>query len=211
MEKIKYYFLWLSGICVGVFFLQFIPGFSDLFILNDRANNGEVWRFATALFLHGSPAHLLFNLFALLFFGFSLERIVGSNRFLQVFLVSGILANFVAVNYYDASLGASGAIYGVIGALTIIRPFMMVWAFGLLLPMFAASLVWIVGDVLRLYGAFGSSNIGSIAHLSGVVVGLLFGLYYLSKGVSRWENNQKVPIRFNEPAFKVWEEKFVKR
>jgi membrane associated rhomboid family serine protease len=87
MEKIKYYFLWLVGLCVGMFVLQNlpgIPGFTDLFVLNDRASNGEVWRFVSSIFLHGSLSHLMFNMFALLFFGFSLERLIGSRRLLRL-------------------------------------------------------------------------------------------------------------------------------
>tara|TARA_Y100000034_G_scaffold80413_1_gene96472 strand:+ start:2469 stop:3110 length:642 start_codon:yes stop_codon:yes gene_type:complete len=213
MEKIKYYFLWLVGLCVGMFVLQNlpgIPGFTDIFVLNDRASNGEVWRFVSSIFLHGSLSHLMFNMFALLFFGFSLERLIGSRRFLMVFFVSGILANVVAVNFYDSSLGASGAIYGVLGALTIIRPMMMVWAFGFIVPMFIASFLWIGADVLRLYGAFGVSNVGSIAHLSGIVVGFLMGVYYLVNGLRAARKN-KVEVRFDERGFRDWEDRFVKR
>ena len=149
-------------------------------------------------------------MFALLFFGFSLERLIGSRRFLMVFFVSGILANVVAVNFYDSSLGASGAIYGVLGALTIIRPMMMVWAFGFIVPMFIASFLWIGADVLRLYGAFGVSNVGSIAHLSGIVVGFLMGVYYLVNGLRAARKN-KVEVRFDERGFRDWEDRFVKR
>ena len=212
MEKIKYYFLWLVGICVSMFVLQNlpgIPGFTELFVLNDRASNGELWRFVSSIFLHGSLRHLMFNMFALLLFGFSLERLIGSKRFLWVFFVSGILANLFAVNYYDSSLGASGAIYGVLGAITVIRPMMMVWAFGLIVPMFVASFLWVAGDVLRLYGTFGPTNIGSIAHLSGIVVGAIIGVYYLVNKFSVRDNSEKVEVRFDEDSIKEWEERFV--
>jgi membrane associated rhomboid family serine protease len=211
MEKIRYYFLWLVGLCVGMFVLQNlpgIPGFTELFILNDRANNGEIWRFVSSIFLHGSPTHLLFNMFALLFFGFSLERLVGSKGFLWIFFLSGILANVISVNYYDSSLGASGAIYGVLGAITILRPMMMVWAFGFIVPMFIAAILWVGADVLRLYGVFGVTNIGSIAHLSGIVVGFIMGVYYLRK-IGK-TNRDKGEVRFDEGSLRDWEDRFVR-
>ena len=208
MEKIKYYFLWLVGFCVGVFALQnLIGGFTELFVLNDKANNLEVWRFVSSIFLHGSVTHLLFNMFALMFFGFVLERLIGSKRFLFVFFVSGVLANVVSVNYYSSSLGASGAIYGVLGAITVLRPFMMVWAFGFLAPMFIASILWIAADVFRMLGVFGESNIGSIAHLSGIVVGLIMGLRYLYKFR---RGNKEARVNIDEDSFRRWEEGFVR-
>lgn len=213
MARARYYFLWLSLIIIGIFVIQNlpgIPGFTDLFVLNDKANNGEVWRFVTSIFLHGSISHLLYNLFALLFFGVILEKLIGSKRFLLTFFVTGIIANIIAVNYYSSSLGASGAIYGIIGALAIVRPFMMVFGFGFMVPMFIAAILWVAGDVMRLMGVFGQTNIGSIAHISGIVVGLLFGLYFLI-GKKDVRKEKKVKLEFNEDNFRKWEDSFVKR
>lgn len=186
-----------------------IPGFTELFVLNDKANNKEVWRFLTAIFLHSSITHLFFNLFALLFFGIILEKKIGSKRFLITFLTSGIIANIIAVNFYNSSLGASGAIYGLLGALTIIAPIIMVWAFGLMMPMFLASILWITADILRTLGAFGETNIGSIAHLSGIVIGILIGLYIkLTK--PKIIDNKPIKISFNESQIENWEDNYMK-
>ncbi|MEK6872909.1 MAG: rhomboid family intramembrane serine protease [Nanoarchaeota archaeon] len=174
----KFYSLWLVLIIFSVFILQvIIPGLTEFFLLNSSATSDfQFWRFLTSIFLHGSLTHLLFNLFALFFFGIILEKEVGSRNFLIIFFFSGILANLIAVNFYSSSLGASGAIYGVIGALTIIKPLMMVWTFGMILPMFIASILWVTADILRTLGAFGQTNIGSIAHLSGIAIGILCGI-----------------------------------
>jgi len=227
--KQKNYFLWLSGIIIIIFIIQIIiPGFTDLFILDDRANNLEIWRFVTSIFLHGSITHLLYNLVALLFFGIVLEKLIGSKKFLFIFLLSGIIANLIAINYYDSSLGASGAIYGLIGVITILAPFIMVWAFGLIMPISIAAVIWIIADILRSLGAFGPTNIGSIAHLSGIAIGIIYGVYLRVKkkkennpaksgGVRQskggWagqnpHNNQKITI--NDSDFKIWEDKFMK-
>lgn len=175
--KIKFYSLWLLLLILVVFILQLIPGFTEAFVLNNETvTNYQYYRFITAIFLHGDITHLFFNLFALFFFGISLEKLIGSRKFLLIFLLSGIIANIISVNFYESSLGASGAIYGVMGALVVMRPFMIVWTFGMLMPLFIASILWVTADVLRTMGAFGPTNIGSIAHLSGILIGILLGL-----------------------------------
>lgn len=207
-KDFKYYSLWLALFIIIFFILQIlIPDFTELFILNDRANNWEIWRFVTAIFLHGDISHLFYNLFALIFFGLILESLIGSKKFLWVFFLSGIIANLIAINYYEASLGASGAIYGVIGALTIIRPLFVVFAFGIPMPLFLASVLWITGDILRGAGAFGATNIGTIAHLTGIVVGFILGFMYRSKKRKQITSNRAI---INENSIKKWEDNFMK-
>ncbi len=173
-HKFRFYALKFCLLMIIVFILQQISGFTELFVLNGKAlYSHEYWRFLTAIFLHGSLVHLLYNLFALALFGSILEKFAGGKKFLLVFFLSGIFANIVAVNFYDSSLGASGAIYGILGALTILRPLMIVWAFGLPMPMFIAAILWTIGAVL---GIFMPSNIGHIAHLSGIIIGVLAGI-----------------------------------
>ncbi len=180
-EKFNFYAFKLSGIMILVFILQVLfSGFTELFLLTPAAW-GEWWRFLTAIFLHGGLGHILYNLFALVLFGSILERIVGGRRFLTVFFVTGILANIISVNFYGSSLGASGAIFGVIGALLFIRPLLPVWAFGMPLPLIVAGVIWAAGDVLGAIGFFAGNPIddtGNLAHLSGMAFGLLLGWVY---------------------------------
>ncbi|MEN9626356.1 MAG: hypothetical protein RL557_684 [archaeon] len=208
--KSKFTSIWLCAIIIIIFIFQLIiPNFTEFFILNDRASNGEFWRFATAMFLHGDIAHLLYNLFALFFFGLFLEKYVGSRKFLTVFFVSGIIANVIALNFYESSLGASGAIYGVIGALTVLQPSLLVFAFGLPMPIIIASGLWVGGDILRTMGAFGETNIGTIAHLTGIMVGIIYGFMLRRKLRTSHQNNyvQKIDDRL----IRQWEDNFMKR
>ncbi len=206
MARFKFYALWLCLICIGVFILQtLIRGFTDMFILDIRTiNNFEFWRLFTSIFLHGGVAHLFYNLFALALFGSILERLIGSRKFLIVFLFSGIFANLVSVNFYSSSLGASGAIYGILGCLALLRPGMMVWAFGFPMPMFMAAILWTAGSVL---GIFIPSNIGYIAHLSGIIAGFLFG-FFLKVRKKEIKNNT---IEISEEGIERWEKRYLLR
>jgi|SRR3989338_3403170 len=208
-SKIKFYFLKLSVIIIIIFLLQLIfPAITNMFVLNEKAiENHEYWRFLTAIFLHGDITHLMYNLFALLFFGFTAERLIGSRRFLIVFFTTGILANIISVNFYPSSLGASGAIYGILGCITIISPLMIVWAFGLLMPMFLATIIWVIADLMRIFGLFDPGNVGSIAHISGIFIGFLFGILYRKLGQKKIINNR---LQIPDNYARSWEDRYMK-
>ncbi|MCX8158788.1 MAG: rhomboid family intramembrane serine protease [Candidatus Pacearchaeota archaeon] len=201
----RFYALKLTGICVVVFILQLaIRGFSDLFVLSNLYVV-EVWRFVSAIFLHANFGHLLYNMFALALFGSILEKIIGSKKFLLVFFASGVLANVVAVNFYTSSLGASGAIFGIFGALIILRPLMIVWVYGLPMPMIIAGILWAVFDII---GLFVPSNIGHIAHLSGMVVGLAFGIFW--RGWVKKREKPRIIIELDEESMRKWEDNYLR-
>lgn len=201
----RYYTLILSLICIIFFIFQLvIPGFTDALVLS-HSSWLQPWRFVTSIFLHAGISHILFNLFALVLFGLILESIIGSNKLLLVFFASGIVANLIAVNFYNSSLGASGAIYGILGCLTILRPRMTIWVYNLPMPMFIAAILWVIAGV---FGVFFPSNVGDIAHLSGIAVGFIFGLFYRQRFLAREEIRQS--IRINEDDMRSWEDKFMK-
>jgi len=206
MTKFRFYALKLSGIMILIFVLQLLFngfGFTEFLVLNQESWT-QPWRFLTAVFLHGGIAHLLYNLFALALFGSILEKLIGGKRFIRVFFISGILANLISVNFYSSSLGASGAIFGIIGALVIVRPWMIVWAFGLPMPMIVAGAVWAVGDVI---GIFIPDNIGNIAHLSGMFFGLVLGALYRQMGRRRKKRSDKIVV--DERSIRKWEEGYL--
>jgi membrane associated rhomboid family serine protease len=207
--KLKYVTIWLVAICILFFILQLIiPSFTDSLVLNNKALSGEIWRFVTAVFLHGSFSHLLLNMFALLLFGLVLESLIGSKRFLLVFLVSGIIANIISVFFYSSSLGASGAIFGVLGVLTIIKPLMTVFVYSLPMPMFVAAIVWILID---LYGLANPSGTGNIAHLSGIVIGFIIGIYYRMKHFKKEKIKADFrSINLSEQEAREWEDRWMK-
>src|SRR3989338_4894255 len=158
----KFSALWLCGIIILVFGLQLVIG-TDNFVLDKSLIGSEPWRVLTAIFAHGSVGHLLSNLFALGLFGLILEGRIGPKKVLWLFVISGVLVNIFSP--YDKSLGASGAIYAILGCLIVLRPWMFVWVIGVPMPMILAGIVWIVQDAI---GLFLPTGIGHAAHLSGL-------------------------------------------
>lgn len=207
--KFRFYALKLSGIIILIFLAQLIiPGFTELFVLDNRAYL-EIWRFVTSIFLHGGAGHLLYNLFALAFFGSIFERLVGEKRFLLVFFVTGILANILSLFFYSSALGASGAIFGVIGALIVVRPSLPVWAFGLPMPIFVAGFIWAIGDIIGAYGFLSGNpinNTGNFAHLFGMFFGFLFGFGFRTKKIRK----RGPGILITNEQIRNWEDSYLK-
>ncbi|MBN2518066.1 MAG: rhomboid family intramembrane serine protease [Candidatus Altiarchaeota archaeon] len=189
---------WLLGILAVVFVVQLISlfvnfPFTELLILDPEAvlNGQNLWGVFTNMFLHGSPIHLLFNAWALWMFGLALERIVGSKNLLKIFLISGIFASIFYIltsvfilNMSASALGASGAIFGVVGAMIALRPHTRVM---LLFPPVPMEL-WMLGVFFVLiavfwFGTGGGTGIAENAHLGGLLIGLLMGLYFKKKEV----------------------------
>lgn len=211
-RNIKYISLILGAICIVVFIIQIlISGFTEIFYLTNDALL-KPWQFLTAVFLHGSPIHLIYNLFALVFFGFILEKLIGSRKFLILFLVSGIAANIVSFSFYPNSLGASGAIMALIGCVAVLRPMMVVWAFGIILPMFLLAIIWAAGSILGIFG-FGDQSVGYLAHLTGIFIGVLYGFYLrlVRKTIKDNGVTYKTKIILPEEHMRLWEDYNLKR
>jgi len=128
-------------------------------------------------------------------------------KLLIVFFLTGILANLFAGNFYSSSLGASGAIFGVIGALIVVRPLQAVWAFGLPMPIFIAGIAWVIGDIIGAVGFFSGNpldNTGNLAHLSGMAVGFIFG------GIYRRKIRKSPKVEIDEGLIEDWENNFLR-
>lgn len=136
---------------------------------------GETWRLFTSMFLHADPRHLFFNAYALFVFGFEMERIYGPDRYIVIYILSGLfgsLASFAWRGPEVLSVGASGAIFGVIG---------MNLAFFLLhhrnFGEFGRSRVTSTLLIIGINIIFGLTvpRIDNMAHLGGLVAGFAIG------------------------------------
>lgn len=139
------------------------------------------WQILTAMFVHLEFWHYFINAFILLIFGGELERRVGGKKYLEIFLLSGISGNIFYILFayvtgdFTPAIGASGAIYGVMGTLAIIAPEIRVLLF-FFIPMSirTAILLFAAYDLLMLPMS-NVTGVASIAHLGGLLVGLYYG------------------------------------
>lgn len=169
------------------------PGLHGTVFVLEANNLLHVWSYVTSVFAHSPEglAHVAFNSLVLYFFGPQLERVTGSKRFSLLFLGSGIIASAATALVYTqlpvmtGSLGASGAVLGVLGALAVLNPSMRVM---LLIPPVPVSLQTLVGIIVAasvLFIAIGAPfafGINHIAHLVGLLVGLGYGYRLKQQG-----------------------------
>ncbi|MGD0329053.1 MAG: rhomboid family intramembrane serine protease [Nitrososphaeria archaeon] len=171
--------------CVAIFIIQQITPYSSWATLEFWPAYAYVfpWSFITAIFLHASIEQLVFNMIAVLFFGYTLENMLGGKIFLIIFFLSGIIGNVGYLltsitgltNLYTPAIGASGAIYGIIGTLVVLIPLRSVYLYGLFtIPFVFVVAFWLLLDII---GLFAPSGIAEGAHLGGIVFGAICGFY----------------------------------
>ena len=143
-----------------------------------------IWQPVTYMFLHGGMGHVLLNMLVLWMFGAHLERLWGSRFFLRYYFVTGIGAGlstiavsllpvaFAEPTWAAVTIGASGAIYGLLAAFALYFPETPILMF-FLFPVPAKYFVMIIGAVAFLSVPRGG-GIAHIAHLGGLVIGYLY-------------------------------------
>jgi len=136
----------------------------------------EPWRLVTYLFLHANAMHIFSNMFVLFLFGSYLERMIGERKFLALYLSSGIIAGLgQGFSSPVPSIGASGAVFGIIGMLAVLVPRMIIYVYFIPMPMIAAAIGYMAWEYLLINSP---DNIGHAAHFTGEIVGILYGLYW---------------------------------
>lgn len=184
-------------IALIVFFIQLTNIFDwRLFAFTPAFALQMPWTFITSIFLHASLVHLFFNMFALLMFGIVLESRIGSKNFLRIFFIAGILGSIgyllTARNPLIPAVGMSGAIYGIMGSLAMIMPGSIVFLGGFFpMPLIFAVFFWGISDFL---GLFTPTGIAHGAHIAGLFVGILYGLYLRRQEEKRKPKRHKVEL-----------------
>ena len=134
---------------------------------------GEWWRLITSVFLHSGIAHLGFNMLALYFLGPFTEEAFGRSRFFALYLLSGIsggLAYLYFGTFNQAAVGASGAIFGLLGG--VLGYALRRGTFSWQNPLIRQLLILLA---FNLYLGFSIPNISNTAHLGGLAGGFVFG------------------------------------
>jgi len=188
---------------VGIFVLEYLWGYEliQLFGLTPAlVKKGFIWQPVTYMFLHGGLFHILFNMFALWMFGCEIERTWGTKEFVKYYFLTGIgagLITFVLLfNSHVPTIGASGAIFGILVAFAVMFPDRVIYLY-FLFPIKAKYLV-IFFAVIEFLASFRhtSDGIGHFAHLGGMIIGYLYiktdlripASLRMSRYVSRFRN-----------------------
>ncbi len=184
---------------------EWLFGYDLLFLYGAKINQsilqGEIWRFLTPVFLHGSILHLSFNMYALYSIGPSLERKYGGTSFILLYAISAVFGNvfsFLCSSY--VSLGASTAIFGLIAAQGV-----YIYKNRYLLGSAAKPLLTNVLFLIAVNLFLGlSPGIDNWGHLGGLVGGFLYSWFAgPSFGISENLFGENVIIRENKKIFLV--------
>ena len=169
----------LLAINIIIFVLSLLPVLGDYIYFygigyNYSISQGEYWRIVTPMFLHLNFLHLIFNMFSLYLFGPELEQLTGKARFLPIYFLAGLVGNIATYLIYPLthqSLGASGAIYGILGAFGA-----LVYYTKHIFPQLKQIIVPII--VIGVIMTFVQPNINVTAHIAGLITGFILGFIY---------------------------------
>lgn len=154
---------------------------------------GEYYRLLTSFFMHFGISHLINNMILLGYLGSRLEKYLGHVKYAITYLLCGLIANVVSLIFYLFTepyancAGASGAAFGIVGA--------MLWVVlrhrGRLADLTGRQLTMMI--VFSLYNGFASIDINNTAHVTGLITGYLLGMLFYRGGSSirRWLQNRK--------------------
>jgi membrane associated rhomboid family serine protease len=160
--------------------LSMIPDVEQYFELKPYNNGFKPYQIFTSMFMHGSPQHLLFNMLGLVFLGPNVESSLGSKKFLNLYMLSGIasgVAHLMLVN--SSAVGASGAIYGMLGAFAAMFPNLKLIVFPIPIPIKA---IFLIGGYIA-YDLFSgltdrATGIAHFAHVGGALMGIALIFYW---------------------------------
>lgn len=160
--------------------------------------SGQVYQLVTAMFMHGSFSHIFFNMWALYIFGSIVAPILGGNRFLALYLISGLTGNllWLLANFNSPQpaflLGASGAVFGVMLAVAMLTPqvrFMMLF-FPTPVKVTTLIIVYAMIEIFSEIGRMGVDNIAHLAHLGGFIGAYVYLKVIFGRAIP-WD-----PLRF---------------
>ena len=164
----------LIGLNVAVYVAELVQGggvygvnstiYDKGFLYAPLVAHGDWWRLGTAAFLHYGPIHLLLNMLGLFWFGSLLEQRIGSGRFLLLYIVSGLAgsAGALVISPTSATVGASGAIFGILGAGLVLEQ-QRDYVFG------GSALGVIVANLVLTFAWSGNISVGG--HIGGLIGG----------------------------------------
>ena len=211
MRKLSFLNITLILIIVNVLvffaamFLNFLfPNFIENYLALkplDILQGKNLWTLVTSMFVHANLFHLFANMLSLMFLGTFLERLIGSKRFLKLYLAAGLLGSILFILLFVlfqdprmillsvfaggakegiVAVGASGAIFGIAGMLAVLTPKLPIYIMfiPIAMPMwFGVLLILIVLSLIP--------GVANSAHLGGLIAGLIYAFYLKQKYKSK--------------------------
>lgn len=171
--------IYLAIINVSIYIIFLLNQDTDFYLLFVQINSKvleqlEIWRLFTSMFLHADILHLVSNIIGLLLFGTFIENVTSKSVYLIIYFVSGVVGNIMSLFLLAPnviSLGASGAIYGLIGASVMLI---------ILERNMAQLLITLLYLVYFIVTSF-TPQINYAAHIFGLISGFVLG-YFLIRG-----------------------------
>lgn len=159
----------LIVINIIVFLLSYVFNLIEVFgVSRMGVLHGEYYRLLTGIFLHGGLLHIVFNMYALYVIGAQLESFLGKWKFLIVYLLSGLAGSVLSIFFGNGiSVGASGAIFGLLGALLYFGYHYRVY----LETVIKSQIIPLI--ILNLLIGFSTPGIDNWAHIGGLIGGIL--------------------------------------
>ena len=169
---ITYFLIAVNVICFIVPKLlgEYLNVISQFCVNGDLIRSGEYYRLITGIFLHSGIFHLLFNCYALYVIGAQIESFLGKYKYLIIYFFSGIMGGLFSITFGDySSIGASGAIFGLMGSLVYFGYHYRVYLGNVLksqiIPLIALNLL--LGFMMR------DEGIDNFAHIGGLIGGAM--------------------------------------
>lgn len=177
----------LIGLCIIMYLVSLLLTDNfNLSLLVLGANNrelvlhGEVWRLITCAFLHGSLIHLMVNMYSLYIIGSQVETYIGKWRYIFIYLLSALMGSLLSITVTGntISIGASGAIFGLMGSLLYFGYHYRLYLANTL----TSQLIPVI--LINLFLGFSMSGIDNAAHIGGLIGGyfatMIVGIKYKS-------------------------------
>ena len=165
----------ILGLLVAIFIYS-IVGNKDALIFNYAVNGafirgGQIYRLLTGAFIHVDPMHLLCNCYSLYIIGSQIETFYGKKKFALIYLISALTGSLLSISMNDGnSIGASGAIFGLLGAYAYFGYHYRVYFGSVLLKQVIPIII------LNLAIGFAVSGIDNFAHIGGLIGGFLISM-----------------------------------
>ena len=190
-KKVPYVTIGLIAINTILFILMYLMNNEDYYIEKYSVwgygivNNGEIYRLITGAFLHGSVSHYIINMYSLYIIGSQMEGFLGRWKYLGVYLFSALIGSLFSIIFsMTPSVGASGAIFGLLGSLLYFG-----YHYRVYLGSVIKSQVIPIIIINLLIGFLSNGRIDNFAHIGGLVGGILItmalGVKYKSSKVER--------------------------